>query len=97
MDARDKLLAEAGLSEMKVILGCFFNRKLQISLSENKFIALTTKVNKLIAKGMTTTKELELTIGQLVWCTPMWDKNSLFVTLLRVFLVTDDKFWTQDL
>jgi hypothetical protein len=66
MDARDKLLAEAGLSETKVIPGWFFDfRKLQISLPENKFIAWTTNVSNLTAKGMTTAKELESTIGQL--------------------------------
>jgi hypothetical protein len=63
MDVRDKLLAEAGLSETKVILGWFFDfRKLQISLPENKFIAWVTNVSKLIAEGMTTAKELKLTI-----------------------------------
>jgi hypothetical protein len=66
MDARDKLLAEAGLSETKVVLGWFFHfRKLQISLPENKFIAWTTNVSKLIVEGTTTAKELESTIGQL--------------------------------
>ncbi len=33
----------------------------------------------------------------MVWCTPMWDKHSYLVTLLRVFLVTSDEFWTQKL
>jgi hypothetical protein len=66
MNARDKLLAEAGLSEMKVVLGWLFHfSKLQTSLPENKSIAWRTNVNKLIAKGVTTTKELELIIGQL--------------------------------
>jgi hypothetical protein len=66
MDARDKLLAEAGLSETKVILGWVFDfRKLQISLPKNKFIAWTTNVSKPIAKGATTAIELESTIGQL--------------------------------
>jgi hypothetical protein len=37
MDARDKLPAKAGLTEMKIILGCFFYfRQLQIFLPENK-------------------------------------------------------------
>jgi hypothetical protein len=66
MDARDKLLAEAGLTETKVILGWLFDfRQLQISLPENKFIAWTANVNKLIAEGITTTKELKSTIGHL--------------------------------
>jgi hypothetical protein len=42
MDSRDKLLAEAGLSETKVILGWFLDfRKSQISLPKNKFIDWT--------------------------------------------------------
>jgi hypothetical protein len=66
MDARDKLLAEAGLSETKVILGWLFDlRKLQKSLLENKFIAWTMNINKLIADGMTTAKKLKSTIRQL--------------------------------
>jgi hypothetical protein len=28
---------------------------------------------------------------------PMWVKNSYFVTKLRVFSLTDNEFWTQDL
>jgi hypothetical protein len=65
MDARDKQLAEAGLSETKVIMGWFFDfRKLQISLPKNKFIAWTTNISKLIAEGTTTAKELKLTTGQ---------------------------------
>jgi hypothetical protein len=66
MDARDKLLAEAGLSETKVILGWLFNfRQLRISLPRNKFIAWTANINKLIADGTSTAKELESTIGRL--------------------------------
>ena len=66
MDARDKLFAEAGLTEIKMILGWEFDpRRLEISLPENKFIAWTTDVNQLLAEGMTTAKELESTIGHL--------------------------------
>jgi hypothetical protein len=57
---------QTGLSETKVILGWFFDfGKLQISLPKNKFITWTENVSKLIAEGTTTTKELELMIGQL--------------------------------
>jgi hypothetical protein len=66
MDARDKLFAKAGITELKMILGWEFNfRCLRISLSENKFIAWTTDVNHLLAAGTTTAKELESTIKQL--------------------------------
>jgi hypothetical protein len=66
MDARDKLKAEAGPSETKMILGWSFNfRRLLISLPENKFIAWTMNINKLLVEGSSTTKELESTIGRL--------------------------------
>ena len=49
MDARDKLRAEAGPVESKVILGWDFNfRQLIISLPENKFGAWTTNVSQLL-------------------------------------------------
>jgi hypothetical protein len=66
MDARDKLMAEAGPSETKMILGWMIDfRRLRISLPENKFIAWTLTINKLLANGLSTAKELESTIGRL--------------------------------
>ncbi len=66
MDARDKLFAEAGLTEIKMILGWEFDfRRLKIALPENKFIAWTMDDNQLLAAGMTTTKDLESRIGRL--------------------------------
>ncbi len=64
MYARDKLKAEAGLSETKMILGWLFDfRRLLISLPENKFIAWTTTINKLLVEESSTAKELKSTIG----------------------------------
>jgi hypothetical protein len=66
MDARDKLIAEVGPSETKMILGWMFDfRRLWISLPENKFIAWTTTINKILANGSSTATELESTIGRL--------------------------------
>ncbi len=66
MYAREKLKAEAGLSEKKMILGWSFNfQRLLISLPENKFIAWMTTINKLLVEGSSTAKELESTIGRL--------------------------------
>ncbi len=66
MYAIDKLKAEAGLSEKKMILGWSFNfRCLLISLPENKFIAWTSSINKLLVNGSSTAKELKSTIGRL--------------------------------
>jgi hypothetical protein len=64
MYTREKLKAEAGLSKKKMILGWSFDfRRLLISLPENKFIAWTTTINKLLVEGLSTAKELESTIG----------------------------------
>jgi hypothetical protein len=64
MDARVKLLAEAGLTETKIILGWFFDfKQLQISFPESKFIAWMTKINKLLVEGKSTANELESWIG----------------------------------
>jgi hypothetical protein len=64
MDARDKLISEAGPTKMKIILGWDFDfRRLLISLIKNKFIAWTTNIRKLLVEGSTTAKELESTIG----------------------------------
>jgi hypothetical protein len=66
MDARDKLMAEAGLTKTKMILGWEFNfRRLWVSLPKNEFIAWTTDVNTLLDQGTTTAKKLKLMIGQL--------------------------------
>ena len=66
MDARDKLIVEAGLMEIKMILGWEFDFQcLKILLPKNKFIAWMTNVNQLLTTGMTTTKELGSTIGRL--------------------------------
>ena len=66
MDARDKLFAEAGLTELKMILGWEFDfRRLKAALPKNKFIAWTTDVSQLLDNRTTMAKALELTIGRL--------------------------------
>ena len=60
----DKLRAEAGPAETKVILGWDSNfRRLMISLPKNKFVAWTTNISQLLLNETTTAKELESTIG----------------------------------
>ena len=52
MAALNKLIAEAGPEETKIILGCFFNfRKLLISLPENKYVAWSEIIKEMMAKG----------------------------------------------
>jgi len=66
MVAKDKLKAEGGLSETKVILGWHFNfRTLTVTLPEHKFIAWSTEIHKMIDSGKTTKKDLESTIGRM--------------------------------
>jgi hypothetical protein len=84
MDARDKLKAEVGLSETKMILGWFFDfRRLMISFPENKFIAWTSAINKLLVEGWSTAKELEPTIGRLGHLALVVPEVHHFLTRLR--------------
>ncbi len=64
MVAEDKLTAEGGLSEMKVILEWGFNfRTLTVNLPEHKHIARAREISQMIASCRTTKQQLESTIG----------------------------------
>ena len=66
MIARNKLTAEGGLSETKMILGWLFNfRTLIVSLPDHKFIAWMVAIQKMVTSKCTTSKDLETTIGQM--------------------------------
>jgi hypothetical protein len=66
MVAQDKLKAEGGLSETKVILGWLFNfRTLTVSRPEHKYIAWSGKIWSMITTRSTSKKKLESTIGHL--------------------------------
>ena len=66
MIARNKLTAEGGLSETKMILGWLFNfRTLIVSLPDHKFIAWTAAIQKMVTSKCTTSKDLETTIGRM--------------------------------
>lgn len=64
--AKNKLEAEAGLSEIKTILGWKWDlRRLIISLPTNKYSAWSEAIQRMINEKEVTTKELESTIGRL--------------------------------
>jgi hypothetical protein len=66
MIAKDKLTAEGGLSETKMILGWLFNlRTLTIFLPDHKFIAWTTAIQSMITSKRTNSQNLETTIGRM--------------------------------
>jgi hypothetical protein len=66
MVAEDKLKAEGGLSETKVILGWLFNfRTLTVFLPDHKHIAWLREIKQMIDSRCTTKKQLESMIGQL--------------------------------
>jgi hypothetical protein len=66
MVAQDKLKAEGGLAETKVILGWQFNfRTLTVTLLEHKHIAWSTEICKMLADSRTLKRALESMIGQL--------------------------------
>jgi hypothetical protein len=66
MVAQDKLKAEGGLAETKIILIWRFNFcTLTVTLPKQKHIAWSREIWTMIADGRTTKKALKLTIGQL--------------------------------
>ncbi len=67
MAARNKLQAEAGLEEQKMVLGWLIDtRRLLVKLPKNKFVAWTSIIKEVMRNGTTTAKELESIIGRLV-------------------------------
>jgi hypothetical protein len=66
MVAEDKLTAEGGLTETKVILGWHFNfRTLTITLPKHKYIAWSQEIQQMMKTRWTTKKPLELIIGRM--------------------------------
>ncbi len=66
MVAQEKLKAERGLAETKIIFGWHFNFcTLTVTLPKQKHIAWFSLIQTMIASGRTTKKALEPTIGQL--------------------------------
>jgi hypothetical protein len=66
MEARNKLEVEAGLEEQKTILGWLVDtRRLLLSLPNNKFVAWTAILNKVLERGTIMAKEMESIIGHL--------------------------------
>jgi len=63
MEARNKLAAEAGATETKIILGWLFNtRNLTISLPDYKAIAWTAEIDEMLESEKTAAKRLERNI-----------------------------------
>ncbi len=65
MDARNKLIAETGLTKQNIILGLSFDfHRMTISLPENKFRAYSKGNSEIIDRGWTSKGELETNIGR---------------------------------
>ena len=57
MAAREKILAEAGAEEIKIILGWILNfRTLTIALPENKYVAWKVAILEILEAGSTSFK-----------------------------------------
>jgi hypothetical protein len=66
MESRGKLIAEAGLTEIKTILGWVIDfRRLMISLPFNKFQLWSSGINDILSIDKSNAKELETLIGRL--------------------------------
>ena len=67
MEARNKLESGAPLEEIKTIIGWEIDfRQLLIKLPDNKFVAWTAKIKKMLSCRTSTGKNLEENIGRLV-------------------------------
>ena len=92
MDARTKLKAETGLTEIKVILGWLLNfRTMTIALPENKFIAYSRAISEMIERGWTSKVELEQNIGRWVHLGQIIPFIHHFLSRLRFLLRKAEK------
>ena len=66
MTAEEKLFAEGGLDEQKIILGWFFDfRRLMVALPENKFVAWSDSIKNMLTSDTSTPHKLEQLIGRM--------------------------------
>jgi hypothetical protein len=67
IEARPKLIAEAGLTEIKTFLRWLIGfRRMTIALPNNKFHAYSIAISEMLKRGCTSKVELETNIGQWV-------------------------------
>jgi len=67
IEARPKLIAEAGLTEIKIFLGWLIDfRWMTIALPDNKFHAYSIAISEMLKRGCTSKGELETNIGRWV-------------------------------
>jgi hypothetical protein len=67
IEARPKLIAEAGLTEIKPFLGWLIDfRRTTIALPDNKILAYSTAIEEMLKQGYTSKGELETNIGRWV-------------------------------
>jgi len=87
MEALEKLIAEAGAEETKMILGWFFDfRRLLVSLPDNKFKAWSDAIREMIQTKITTSSILECNIGRLVHLSMVLPGVHHFMSRLRDLL-----------
>lgn len=87
MVMKKKLLAEAGPSKRKVILGWNFDfRRMTVALPKNKFLAWTEGIERMLASGRTRAKDLESTIGRLTHLSMVIPGVHHFLSRLRDLL-----------
>ena len=67
IEARPKLIAEAGLTEIKTCLGWIIDfHRMTIALPNNKFHAYSIAIEEMLKRGCTSKGELETNIGRWV-------------------------------
>ena len=84
MAAENKLAAEAGPEEIKMILGwlCDF-RRLLVSLPDNKYRAWSGEIRDLLNRGRSTAKELRTNVGRLGHAAMVLPQMNHFMSRIR--------------
>ena len=84
MAALNKLIAEAGLEEQKIILGWLFNfRKLLISLPENKYTAWSDGIKEMMEERKARCSDLETLVSCLTHLSIVIPGVNHFLSRLR--------------
>ena len=87
IEARPKLIAETGLTEIKTFLGWLMDfRRMTITLLDNKFHAYSIAISEMLKRGCTSKRELKTNIGQWVHLRPIIPTIHHFLSRLRFLM-----------
>jgi hypothetical protein len=94
IEARPKLIAEAGLTEIKTCLGWIIDfHRMTIALPDNKFHAYSIAIEEMLKRGCTSKGELETNIGRWVHLGQIIPTVHHFLSRLRFLKQRAENRW----